>query len=225
MLREKRKRNSLLWYIHELDFSNSTQITYLPILEIESEDKVAISNCTSSRGIPRGWMRTNDTMRNVTKGYRWWNRDKYQNQLISRAVSIIHTKWVPPSSTEISARPSFTRKDRANKFSTVCAKDFLFNIKLSSLTVLCLLKISNIADMFLSVSVFSSLSLSSCSKWSIELNQSELLFLQDPNIKEKNLHLKILRVMNEKKNTSHLKFIIFCQDNEKKTHKMLDQCL
>lgn len=68
----------------------------------------------------------------------------------------LQTWWEPFSSTFISARPSLTRNDRANKFSTVCAKDFLFNIKLSSLTRFILLNIPNIVAIFLSVSVFSS---------------------------------------------------------------------
>lgn len=45
---------------------------------------------------------------------------------------ILQTRWKPFASICITTRPTFTKKDKANKFSTVSAKDFLFNNRLSS---------------------------------------------------------------------------------------------
>ncbi|BAS77437.1 Os02g0194350 [Oryza sativa Japonica Group] len=54
----------------------------------------------------------------------------------------------------IATLPSLTRKDSAKTFSTVWAKERLFKTMFSSLALLFLLRISNMTDTFLSVSVF-----------------------------------------------------------------------
>jgi hypothetical protein len=66
----------------------------------------------------------------------------------------LQTIWCPSSFTFISTLPSFTRNDNANIISTVWAKDVLFNTRCSSLAFFFLFRRSNIADIFLSVSVF-----------------------------------------------------------------------
>ena len=80
-------------------------------------------------------------------------------------IRILQTRCQPFSFTFISALPSLTRNDKANKFSTVCAKEFLFKTKFSSLTLLLFFKILNIVAIFLSVSVLSFAPLSlTCTK-------------------------------------------------------------
>lgn len=90
-----------------------------------------------------------------------YTRKKRRIYYMDCAGRVLQTRWQPSSPTVISARPSLTRKERANKFSTVCAKEFLFNIKFWRLTFLFFLRISNIVAIFLSVSVFPSVADSS----------------------------------------------------------------
>lgn len=141
-------------------------LCYLPILEVKSKDKVVIRNlprkdCIRSRSIP--WCCISISLlkswNKKSKRRKWKEKKKLKN------ARNLQTLWQPLSSTVISARPSLIRNDRANKFSTVCAKDRLFRIKFSSLALLCLLRIWNIVAIFLSVSVLPSPSVSSSWKY------------------------------------------------------------
>lgn len=82
--------------------------------------------------------------------------EKMENE--GTILANLQTRCWPSSPTAISALPPLTRNDRAKIFSTVCANDVLFKIRLSNLTHLIFLNMLNIVDMFLSISFFPSVS-------------------------------------------------------------------
>lgn len=89
---------------------------------------------------------------------RMWPKIKMESKrkMQHSKMKDIQTRWCPLSSTVISALPSLTRNERANIFSTVSEKDPLFSTRFCSLTFLFLRKISNMVDIFFSVSAFTS---------------------------------------------------------------------